>query len=161
MARRLGSMLLLGLMVCAGCVREGLLYPGDEYEVAPPGYGRAVLGVDEGLTLHTLDLCLTGGSCTTVGPFMRTQAVYVLQLPVGQHCLSTVKARTTGDIDGGGSGMGYIWHAKDGAACFTISESRMVNLGSFTVVNEGGEGRLSVEQRPGLGEAARHHYPGL
>jgi hypothetical protein len=148
------AMIPLSLVALLGCSPTGLLYPGDELRENPPGYGIMVIGAEPSIRLYTLEVCLER-SCKTIGPFMRTQAAYLIRLPIGEHCLTEVEAEYAGSIAGGGNGIGHHWTSQD--ECFRISDGQLNYVGSFSLV----QNRLDVVRRPDIRTLVHEHYPGV
>jgi hypothetical protein len=144
----------LVLIAALACDTAELLYPGDELQGNPAGYGLIAIGADASVRLYTLEVC-SEKSCLDIGPFMQVQEAYLVRLPVGRHCLTKIEAEETGSIPGGGSGISLLWNPDK--ACFRVSDGRLNYLGSFSSV----EGKLGVVRRPDMRVLLYEQYPGL
>ena len=154
----LGS--VLGLVLAAvfsvGCASAKLLYPGDEQRELPSGQGLVAIGQGSSIQLYTVEFCGgDGGPCLIAGPFMETQDVYLVRMPAGEQCVTNIHLRHTGDIEGGGSGTGFVHHAESG--CFTVGDGQVTYIGSL----DAQPGGLKVEHRNDIHELLLRYYPAL
>jgi hypothetical protein len=152
---RARNLVPLALVTTLACSATGLLYPGDELEESRMGYGLVIIGAGPTVQIYTLEVCDRADTCFIVGPFMQRQEAYVMRLPVGEQCLTEVNVKITGNVDGGGSGIGYVFRSQDD--CFRVGEGQLSYIGSFHAAHKG----LRVEHHADIRDAVIASYPGL